>query len=141
MLNPVARRWYSVAQRNLDAALTKMSLDIPTPTSIYAKILIHNFPFTVTKNDTIITHRIRDVRVGDIIRLERIRELGTANYTLKAKHTLTPPPAVVTATVMEHGHGRWREAPRKRQRKGRRPKRTLKPALTILRINDIRLLC
>lgn len=104
---------------------------------LYAKIFIFNFPFTVTKNDLLVTHRIRDVRVGDVVELDQVREVGGPTTLLKGSPLLKPGLVKVLATVMEHGRGAKQEKQEHKQRKGRRPCKRIKPHSTTLRIQDI----
>ena len=41
------------------------------------QVNIYNFPFTVSRQDRIVLHRLKDVKIGDILRLDRIREIGS----------------------------------------------------------------
>lgn len=107
--------------------------------NLYAKLLIHNFPFTVTRNDLLTTHRMKDVQVGQVLRLDRIREIGSASYTLKGAPMLPEGSAEVLATVMEHGRGARKVQMPHKQRKGPRPTKAISPLTTVLRIQDIRI--
>jgi large subunit ribosomal protein L21 len=118
----------------LDQAISKI---LSQKTVMYAKLLIHNTPFTVCRTDFITTHRMGDVSVGDVINLTEIREIGTTDYRLKGQQLLPKGLATVTATVMEHTHGEKVRAKMRRQRKGHRPLKTIKPRITILRVQDI----
>jgi len=107
--------------------------------NLYAKILIHNFPFTVTRNDLVTTHRMKDLHVGQVVRLDRIREIGSSSFTLKGAPLLPNGSAEVIATVMEHGIGARKVKLPHRQRKGPRPTKAISPHMTVLRIQDIRI--
>lgn len=115
-------------------ALEKLKSEWPR---LYAKLLIHTSPFTVTKHDRIMTHRIKDVRPGDRLILDRIREVGSPSYRLIGKPYLDPSVVRVEATVLEHGRGRKQHNLPHRQRKGRRPRKNIKPHMTVLCISDI----
>lgn len=106
---------------------------------LYAKIYLHNMPFTVRPLDYIWTHRMRDVKPGDVLRLSRITEIGSADATWRGHPWIRYKGVEVTATVMEHSRGTKVSAKEHLQRKGRRPKRTIKPCTTLLRIQDIRI--
>lgn len=105
--------------------------------NVYAKLLVESFPFSVVRTDLIITHRIPSVQVGDILVLDEICEVGSTDYKLCGLPLLPKGAVKVTATVMEHGHGKKIRARMRRQRKGRRPMKTIKPRTTTLRIQDI----
>lgn len=116
--------------------LHKMAQQYP---KIYAKVNIFNFPFTVARHDFIVMHRIKDVKVGDVLKLDRIRELGTADYTVKGRPWISPDLFEIEATVMEHGRGAKVIAKQPKQRKGHRRFVTNKPLTTTLRIRDIKI--
>ena len=118
----------------LREALSKISSQHP---NVYAKLLIHNFPFTVVRTDLLVTHRMRDVLVGDVIELDEVREVGSADYKLRGLPLLPKGAVRVRAVVMEHTEGAKKRARMRRQRKGRRPMRTIKPLITSLRIQDV----
>lgn len=118
----------------LRKALEKINSQYP---NVYAKLLIHNFPFTVTRTDLLVTHRMRDVQVGDVIELEEVREVGSTDYKLRGSPLIPKGAVRVHAVVMEHTEGAKKRARMRRQRKGRRPMRTIKPLITTLRIQDI----
>lgn len=105
--------------------------------NLYAKIFIHNFPFTVTRHDLITMHRMKDVRVGQVLRLDKIREVGSPSYTLKGAPLLPEGSVEVLATVVEHGKGARRVTLPHKQRKGPRPTKAISPHKTVLRIQDI----
>lgn len=118
----------------LRKALEKINSQYP---HVYAKLLIHNFPFTVTRTDLLVTHRMRDVQVGDVIELDEVREVGSTDYKLRGTPLIPKGAVRVHAVVMEHTEGAKKRARMRRQRKGRRPMRTIKPLITTLRIQDI----
>lgn len=126
----------SLKDGNTATALAGLQSAYP---KLYAKIYLHNMPFTVRPLDYIWTHRIKDVKVGDMLRLSRITEIGSANATWKGHPWIRYKGAEVTATVMEHSRGTKVSAKEHLQRKGRRPKLTIKPCTTLLRIQDIRI--
>ncbi|KAI8072193.1 uncharacterized protein B0P05DRAFT_588875 [Gilbertella persicaria] len=49
----------------------------------YAVAEIAGRPFLITKNDKVIVNRLKDVKVGDVLKLDKVRELGSKDYTLK----------------------------------------------------------
>lgn len=118
----------------LRTALDKINSQYP---KVYAKLLIHNFPFTVMRSDLLVTHRMRDVLVGDVIELDEVREVGSTDYKLCGLPLLPKGAVRVRAVIMEHTEGAKKRARMRRQRKGRRPMRTIKPLITTLRIQDI----
>lgn len=117
-------------------ALSKIRTEVP---NLYAKLLIHNFPFTVARHDLLKTHRMKDVQVGQVLRLNQIREIGSPSFTLKGAPLLPVNSVEVFATVMEHGKGAKKTTLPHKQRKGPRPVRTIRPLTTVLRIQDIKI--
>lgn len=105
--------------------------------NLYARIHLHNMPFTIRPRDYIWTHRMKDTKPGDIIILDRVRELGSKDATLQGKPWIKDARVMITATILEHSRGAKVNVPEHRQRKGRRPKLTIKPHTTLLRIRDI----
>lgn len=104
---------------------------------LYAKILIHSFPFTVSQTDLIATHWIKDTQVGDVLTLDEVREVGSPDYKLCGLPLLPKGSVQVRATVVEHTRGAKTRARMRKQRKGRRALRTIKPLMTVLRIQEI----
>ena len=117
--------------------LTKISEQQP---NLYAKVNIYNFPFTVSRQDRIVMHRLKDVRVGDIIQLDRIREVGSTDYTRKGRPWVDPKYCPVEACVIEHGRGAKVQAKEPKKRKGHQKNKTIKPLTTTLLIRDIQIL-
>lgn len=110
---------------------------ISQKSSVYAKLLIHNIPFTVHRSDLIVTHRMPKSNVGDVLSLNVIREIGSKDYKLAGTPILPQGVAEVRATVLEHTTGSKKRAKMRRQRKGRRPLKTIKPLVTLIRVQDI----
>lgn len=119
---------------DINYALSSLRSSYP---NLYARINLHNMPFTVRPRDYIWTHRMKDTIPGDIIILDRIRELGSKEATLRGRPWIKNKRVLVMATVLEHSRGAKVKVPVHRQRKGRRPKLTIKPHATLLRIRDI----
>lgn len=120
--------------QSIHHALSSLRSSYP---NLYARINLHNMPFTIRPRDYIWTHRMKDTMPGDIIMLDRIRELGSKDATLRGKPWIKDNRVMITATVLEHSRGTKVKVPEHRQRKGRRPKLTIKPHTTLLRIRDI----
>ncbi|KTW29348.1 hypothetical protein T552_01303 [Pneumocystis carinii B80] len=68
----------------------------------YAVIHIYNQSFIVTEGDLIrIPQKLRDVNVGDIIRLNCVSKLGSRNYTLKGEPYIDEKRYTCRARVLE----------------------------------------
>lgn len=135
LTSAVASALRSAGTASFAAALARVHAETP---NLYAKVLIHNFPFTVTRNDLITMHRMGDVRVGQVLRLGRVREVGGPSCVLRGAPLLPEGTVEVLATVMEHGQGARRVSMPHRQRKGPRPTKAIKPAMTVLRVQHVR---
>ena len=145
--NSQKMRLSNLGIRNSNSTVEELKDDMPTSRAlekiqsqypnVYARLLIYNFPFTVTRSDLVVMHRIKGVQVGDIIELDRILEVGSKDYKLRGQPCLPAGSVKVRATVMEHTHGAKKRAKMRRQRKGRRPLLTIKPLVTTLRVQDI----
>lgn len=117
--------------------LEKVSEQYP---KLYAKVNIFNFPFTVSRQDRIVMHRLKDVQVGDIIKLDRVREVGSPDYTIKGRPWINPEYCHVEACVIENGRGAKVLAKEPKRRKGHQRKVTIKPLTTTLLIRDIKII-
>lgn len=127
----------SAAINNTDttsSVLKKISDQYP---NFYAKLNIFNFPFTVSRQDRIVLHRLKDVKVGDILKLDRIRELGSPDFTIKGRPWINPEFCHVEACVVEQGRGEKVKAKEPKKRKGHQRNVTIKPLTTTLLIRDI----
>ncbi len=107
--------------------------------SLYAKVNIYNFPFTVSRHDTITMHRLKDVPLGSKLKLTNVREVGSPSVTIKGRPWIGRDLVSVEAVVIEHGRGAKVQAKQPKRRKGHTPLRTIKPLTTTLLIRDIRI--
>jgi ribosomal protein L21 len=116
--------------------LTKISDQYPL---IYAKVNIFNFPFTISRQDQIVMHRLKDVQVGDVIKLNQIREIGSKDFTIKGNPWIDTKFCDIEACVVEHGRGAKVQAKEPKKRKGHQRNVTIKPLTTTLLIRDIKI--
>ena len=95
----------------------------------------------MTPRDILTLPRLKDVKVGDIIQLERIHEVGSRDYTLRASEGdfLAPTLVKCAATVIEHTKGRMEETVKFKRRKGYHKTIKNKSMYTRLRIGEISL--
>lgn len=108
------------------------------PDKLYAKVIIAGKCFTVTKNDTVMIHRLLNTNVADVIQLERCLELGSPSYTLRnERNFLDPSLFSIQATVLSHTRGQKVHRKIVYRRKVQLPTKNFKPLITILRIRDI----
>lgn len=140
----ISKRFYTIEQEvsttttTTQSLLSKISEQFP---KIYAKVNIFNFPFTVSRQDQIVMHRLKDVQVGDVIKLDRIREIGSTDYTIKGNPWIDTKFCDIEACVIEHGRGAKVSAKEPKKRKGHQRKVTIKPLTTTLLIRDIKVNC
>lgn len=103
----------------------------------YAVVDIAGRPFLVTKNDKVIVNRLNDVKVGDVLKLDKVREIGSKDYTLKGTPYVPENVFDIKATVIEHTKSKLIRIVKKKRRKNY--KRTIehKQTHTVLRISDV----
>ncbi|KAI9105009.1 hypothetical protein DFS34DRAFT_224284 [Phlyctochytrium arcticum] len=68
----------------------------------YAIVEIKNRPYFVNSHDIIITMRMNELQLGDVISLDRVREIGSADYTLEGNPYIDPKYFSINAVVIEH---------------------------------------
>ena len=103
----------------------------------YAVAEIAGRPFLITKNDKVIVNRLKDVKVGDVLKLDKVRELGSKDYTLKGSPYVPENVFNINATVIEHTKSKLIQIVKKKRRKNY--KRTIehKQTHTVLRISNV----
>ncbi|CEP08670.1 hypothetical protein [Parasitella parasitica] len=103
----------------------------------YAVAEIAGRPYLITKNDKVIVNRLNDVKVGDVLKLDKVRELGSKDYTLKGSPYVPETVFNINATVIEHTKSKLIQIVKKKRRKNY--KRTIehKQTHTVLRISDV----
>lgn len=115
-------------------ALKHLHADGP---NYYVKLTMKNRHLTVTKDDVIVTHRLKGPLVGDILRMTQVRELGSPNFTLKGSPFVDPQYFVVRTRVLSHTYGKEVAARRGKQRKGHRKRIVISPHITTLKVLEI----
>ncbi|CAG8562162.1 7743_t:CDS:2, partial [Acaulospora morrowiae] len=103
----------------------------------YAVVEIRSQKFLVTKNDLVITHRLRDVNVGDELKLNRVLELGSKDYTIKGQPLVSETFYSVKATVIEQPKGPLIKIIKKKRRNRHRKHVLHKQTYTVLRISEV----
>ncbi|KIK08927.1 hypothetical protein K443DRAFT_83643 [Laccaria amethystina LaAM-08-1] len=93
--------------------------------------------YILTPRDLLTVPRLRDVKVGDVLRLDEIHELGSREYTLRGNPVISPSRVQVEATVVEHTKGTMEYIFKKKRRKGYQKTIQHKQTYTRLRIGDI----
>ncbi|KAH8832898.1 ribosomal protein L21-like protein, partial [Flagelloscypha sp. PMI_526] len=104
-----------------------------------SQYLVANFlgkKYVLTPRDVLTVPRIRDVKVGDVLALDTIHELGSREYTLRGNPAISPSLVKVEATVIEHTKARMESKFKKKRRKGYRKTIKSKHPYTRIRIGD-----
>lgn len=83
--------------------------------------------------------RLKDVKVGDVLALEKIHEVGSRDYTMRASEGQHLGPELVSckATVVEHTSARMEEIVKFKRRKGYKKTIKHKSRYTRLRVGDV----
>lgn len=95
--------------------------------------------YILSPRDLLTVPRMRDVKVGDVLALSAIHEVGSRDYTLRGDPVLPEGVVNVQARVVEHTKGRMEEIFKKKRRKGYQKTIKHKQTFTRLRIGDIEL--
>ncbi|KAF5383592.1 hypothetical protein D9615_003572 [Tricholomella constricta] len=93
--------------------------------------------YILTPRDVLTVPRLRDVKVGDVLTLDEIHELGSREYTLRGNPVIPTSRVKVEATVVEHTKGKMEFIFKKKRRKGYQKTIKHKQPYTRLRIGDI----
>ncbi|KAI9352061.1 ribosomal protein L21-like protein, partial [Obelidium mucronatum] len=85
------------------SATTKDQLNIfRSQKSFSAIIELKQRPYFVALNDVIVTMRMNDLKLGDVITLDRVREIGSEEFILQGNPYVHPSYFTVKAVVIEH---------------------------------------
>ncbi|TGZ84288.1 hypothetical protein EX30DRAFT_338821 [Ascodesmis nigricans] len=104
----------------------------------YATIHIQGFPFLVTAGDQVtLPFRLKDVTVGDQLRITHVSVLGSRDYTLKGAPWIDEKLFEVRATVIEETSEPMRIKKKKKQRTRRTKTVKSKHFYTVLRVSQI----
>jgi large subunit ribosomal protein L21 len=104
----------------------------------YAVVEVGNRPMLVTEHDSLIINRLKGVEMGDVLDLNKVREIGSKNFTLKGNPFVNPNLFKITATVLEHTKGGKHWIIKKKRRKRYQRKIGHRQLLTVLRIREIK---
>ncbi|KAH7881784.1 ribosomal protein L21-like protein [Phlebopus sp. FC_14] len=95
--------------------------------------------YILTPRDLLTVPHLKDVKVGDVLDLKDIHEIGSREYTLRGDPTIPPHHVKVQATVVEHTKGKMEVVVKKKRRKGYQKTIRNKHPYTRLRIGPIQL--
>ncbi|KAA1470332.1 hypothetical protein DENSPDRAFT_864645 [Dentipellis sp. KUC8613] len=93
--------------------------------------------YLLTPRDLLTVPRLNDVRVGDVLSLQQIHEIGSREYTLRGNPDIPSDRVTIRATVVEHTKGKMEEIFKKKRRKGYERTIKHKQTYTRLRIGPI----
>ncbi|KAH8110817.1 ribosomal protein L21-like protein [Phellopilus nigrolimitatus] len=134
------------------SASTSVAASVPTASSTYealdhlrsqpahyvvASLVGHKY--LLAPRDLLTVARLKDVRVGDRLRLSEIHEVGSRDFTLRGAPTLPSGLISVEATVVEHTKGAMERIVKFKRRKHYQKTITHKQTYTRLRIGPIEL--
>ena len=134
---PQAKDLTQIHKKKVDATRECLGLIQSQPRK-FATLMIHSFNFTVTERDRIVTHRLKGVKPGDILEFDKIREVGSADYSLKGQPFVDSKFAAIRACVLENGRGKRIPMEKKRQRKGIHRHKYSNPLTTVLMVQSIK---
>jgi large subunit ribosomal protein L21 len=83
--------------------------------------------------------RLRDVKVGDVLALTEVHEIGSREYTLRGGPCIPTSVVSVSATILEHTKGSMEFIFKKKRRKGYQKTIQHKQTYTRIRIGPIQL--
>jgi large subunit ribosomal protein L21 len=93
--------------------------------------------YLLAPRDLLTVPRLRDVRVGDVLNLSSIHEVGSREYTLRGTPDIPAGTVQVSATVVEHTKGAMEFITKFKRRKGYKKVVMHKQPYTRLRIGPI----
>ncbi|KAK0189086.1 ribosomal protein L21-like protein [Armillaria mellea] len=105
--------------------------------SQYVVASIVGTKYVLSPRDVLTIPRLRDVKVGDVLALDEIHEIGSREYTLRGNPTIPANRIKIGATVVEHTKGKMEFIFKKKRRKGYQKTKKHKQTYTRLRIGEI----
>jgi large subunit ribosomal protein L21 len=93
--------------------------------------------YLLAPRDVLTVPRLKDVKVGDVLQLDEIHELGSREFTLRGNPTIPVSRVKVEATVVEHTKGKMEFIFKKKRRKGYQKTKRHKQTYTRLRVGSI----
>lgn len=93
--------------------------------------------YLIAPRDLLTVPRLKDVKVGDVLKLSDIHEIGSREYTVRGNPIISSDQICVEATVVEHTKGRMETIFKKKRRKGYERTVNHKQTYTRLRIGAI----
>ncbi|CAO3670508.1 unnamed protein product [Umbelopsis ramanniana] len=103
----------------------------------YAIAEVAGRPLLITKNDLVTVHRLKDVSVGDVLTLDKVREIGSKDYVLRGQPYVNENLFNIQATVIEQTKSKMISVVKKKRRKNYKRTITHKQTHTVLRISNV----
>lgn len=95
--------------------------------------------YVLTPRDLLTVPHLRDVKVGDVLALDEIHEIGSREYIIRGNPVIPADKVKMEATVVEHTKGKMEFIFKKKRRKGYRKTIQHKQPYTRLRIGNIQI--
>jgi len=135
-LRAVARRALHTETAQVPSTTSALSLVRSQPSN-YVVASVAGRKYLLAPRDLLTVPRLKDVRVGDVLALSEIHEVGSREYTIRGSPVIPPEKVKVEATVVEHTKGKMEVIFKKKRRKGYQKTITHKQTYTRLRIGAI----
>ncbi|KAG2181311.1 hypothetical protein INT43_008894 [Umbelopsis isabellina] len=132
--SPILRSLHTAA---VDDVTKQAANKIRDQLRFYAVAEIAGRPLLITKNDLVTVNRLRDVSVGDVLKLDKVRELGSKDYVLRGQPYVSEQLFNIQATVVEHTKSKMISIVKKKRRKNYKRTITHKQTHTVLRISNV----
>lgn len=129
----------SLTRRLPERTIAALNL-IRSQPSQYVHAAIAGRKYILAPRDILTVPHLKDVNVGDVIRLADIHELGSRDYTLRGNPLIPPNAVKIEATVVEHTKGCQEVCFKKKRRQGYQRTVRNKHPYTRLRIGIIDIL-
>ena len=143
MLSPFSATLRAVATRALHTQAAAPTT-VPSALSLirsqpsqYVVASVAGRKYLLTPRDLLTVPRLKDVKVGDVLKLSDIHEIGSREYTLRGCPPIPPDQVRVEATVVEHTKGKMEVIFKKKRRKGYERTVYHKQTYTRLRVGPI----
>ncbi|KAI9024012.1 ribosomal protein L21-like protein, partial [Hyaloraphidium curvatum] len=119
-----------------DKTAESLALLRQSSTPLYAIVEMKGRPYFVTAGDIMVSEHMKEVQLGDVLRFDRIREVGNKDYAVRGAPLVSPRFCNIRAVCIEHT---WSSPTviQKRRRKGMRPVVVHRDRVTMLRVAEL----
>ncbi|KAI5959951.1 uncharacterized protein KGF55_005183 [Candida pseudojiufengensis] len=139
LINQNSNNNQSISQ-NITNSITTLKLSSNGSRDLYAIFRLYNMPYLVTKGDKIyLPFKLKNVKIGDILKLNDVITLGSTSYTFNDKKGIDPSLFELQASVVEITREPLYHVIRKKQRCRRTKTFNVEPFQTVLMINELKL--